>query len=86
MILWTIQPLEWYNELLKYGFISGKQPYVDEDFLSPYHWLMNQMDKRIGKRPFSECYPVWAWYQYNGSNKRKPDLRSTGFLPKSTKG
>ncbi len=86
MQLWTVQPIEWYEELLKNGIIYGNKNFVEEDFLEPYHWLMNKMDEKTGKRPFSECYPVWAWFQYNDSKRRKPDLRSSAFLPKGTKG
>lgn len=89
MQLWTVQSIEWYNELLKNGIIQGERKHITTDWefsLLGYHWLMNKMDEKIGKRPFPECFPVWAWYQYTDSNKRKPDLRSTGFLPKGTKG
>lgn len=86
MILWTIQPSEWYDELQKTGTIHGNKKHVYEDFLPSYHWLMKRMDERIGERPFPECYPIWAWYQYSNSNKKRPDLRSRAFLPKGTKG
>lgn len=86
MQLWTIQPIDWYNKLLKESTIQGTEKYIDSSFLQPYHWLMNKMDEKIGKRPFSECYPIWAWYQYNDKKRRKPDLRSRAFLPKGTKG
>jgi hypothetical protein len=47
---------------------------------------MDKMDEKIGKRPFPECYPVWAWYQYNDIKRQKPDLRCSGFLPKGARG
>lgn len=89
MTLWITQNIEWYNELLKKGTINGERKYINKNWefsLYGYHWLMGKMDERIGKRPFAECYPVWAWYQYDTSTKRKPDLRSRGFLPKGKKG
>lgn len=89
MKIWTVQPVAWYENLLKNGTISGERKYIDEDWkfcLFGYHWLMGKMDERIGRRPFPECYPIWGWYQYLGHKRRKPDLRSTGFLPKGTKG
>lgn len=89
MILWTIQTVEWYNQFLQKGIIFGTGKYITQDWefcLLGYEWLMNKMDKKIGKRPFKECFPVWAWYQYKDINKPKPDLRSSGFLPKGTKG
>ena len=29
---------------------------------------------------------IWAWYQWEGIDRRKPDLRSSGYLPKGEKG
>ncbi len=87
--LWTIQSIEWYNELLQNGFIHGAREYIKPNWefsLFGYHWLMNKMDEKIGKRPFLECYPVWAWYQYSDIKRKKPDLRTGGFLPKGEKG
>ncbi len=84
--LWTIQPIEWYEKLLKNGVIHGEKQFVDEYLVLPYHWMIKNMDERIGKRPFSECHPVWAWYQYGDSKRRKPDLRNTALLPRGTKG
>lgn len=89
MKLWTIQSIEWYEELLRKGTISGQRSCIDKNWefcLFGYHWLMQKMDERIGKRPNTDCYPVWAWYQYFDENKKKPDLRSRGFIPKGTKG
>jgi hypothetical protein len=89
MTLWTIQDIEWYEKLLKEGSISGGRKYIEKDWefgLFGYHWLMKKMDEKIGKRPFPECYPVWAWYQHESATKRKPDLRGSGFLQKGAKG
>ena len=86
MQLWTIHPIEWYEKLLKDGIIYGEKKYVEPDFLYSYDWLVKKMEERIGNRPFPECYPVWSWFQYTNSKRRKPDLRSRGFIPKGTKG
>lgn len=86
MRLWTIQPLKWYEQLLEKGSISGDKTFVQPNFLQSYYWLMEKMDERIGTRPFSDCFPVWAWYQYENAQKRKPDLRYTSLLAKGTKG
>lgn len=86
MTLWTIQPLERYEQLLKTGSICGEEPFIEPIFLDSYHWMLQKMEERIGKQPFSDCYPVWAWYQYNGVHKKKPDLPHNCLLPKGTKG
>lgn len=86
MILWTIQTIEWYQKLLSDEVIYGsRQPIEVPSFLYGYHWLMKQMDMRISRRPFAECYPVWAWYQWHSALKRKPDLRSSAHYTKGTK-
>ena len=82
MILWTIQPYEWYKKLLERGIMHGSREYVNTeyiDFLPGYHWLMDQMERRISHRPFPECYPVWAWYQWLGETRKRPDLRHRGL-------
>lgn len=89
MTLWAIQSVDWYERLLKESIIYGELKHVKENLefgLFGYHWLMQKMDERIGKRPFLDCYPVWAWYQYKDSKHRRPDLRGRDFLPKGTKG
>lgn len=48
--------------------------------------MIEQMESRIGKRPNKNVYPIWAWYQYKNKKVKRPDLRSSGFLPKGTKG
>ncbi|WP_422092217.1 DUF3841 domain-containing protein [Tenacibaculum ovolyticum] len=40
----------------------------------------------MGKRPNKDTYPIWAWYQYKNKDSKRPDLRTSGFLPKGTKG
>ena len=38
-----------------------------------YNWMMEQMEKKF-KRPSFVNFPFWAWYAYEGKNK-KPDMR-----------
>lgn len=52
-----------------------KSKYLEQDqFVNAYKWISNQMKKRIGNPPKCIKYPVWAWYLYEGKNKR-PDMR-----------
>lgn len=87
MKLWTIQPKLIHDKLMKDKCIyySNKQ-HVDEDFIDGYEWLISEMEKRVGKKPFEDCYPVWAWYQYNSIKSAKPDLRRSAHLPEGTEG
>ncbi len=90
--LWTIQPIEWYESLLKNKHIFAKptlsDQYMDNDptFRQAYDWLIIQMEKRIKAKPCKNILPIWAWYQHSNSDKKRPDLRYSGLLPKGTKG
>lgn len=86
MILWTIQTEEAWEQLNKKGCITGVMDYIEPSWLSSYHWMMQQMKDRIGSPPCKHLFPVWAWYQWDSSNRKKPDLRSAGHLPKNVKG
>lgn len=88
LTLWTIQPIEWYENLMRDGVIHAKRDLMDtfEDFEYAYQWLMKKMCERIGLPPYADIYPIWAWYQYENANKKRPDLRHSGFLEKGKKG
>lgn len=86
MKLWTIQTIEWYEEFKKNGIIYGEKQFVDPDYIFGYEWLIKQMEQRIGPRPISEGFPLWAWHTWDSVKKQKPDLRSTAHFPKGTKG
>lgn len=86
MKLWTIQPIEWYEKLLAEKIIYGERKYVEPDFLFGFEWLIKMMEKRIGKKPIIDCFPIWAWYQYLTANKMRPDLRESGHLEKGEAG
>jgi hypothetical protein len=90
MQLWTIQPIEWYKKLLDNGIIYGDKQQIEWikeiEFDYAYQWLIGEMNLRIGSIPNKNSYPIWAWNQYHNSKQKRPDLRSTGFLPKGAKG
>jgi hypothetical protein len=85
MILYSTQDYSVFELLERGETYRAKCPYpdkdmdmVDERFLHSYHWISDQMDKKIGIRPTLETYPTWAFYQWYGPKKMKPDLRYTG--------
>lgn len=88
MKLWTIQPISWYEKLQKDGYVFGDKELaeIDESMQYPYDWISNQMEQKISKKPIENATPIWAWYQFLGNKKKKPDLRSSSLLPKGTKG
>lgn len=79
MKLWTVQPYCVYEVIQKEGVYkcdSSKSEFIQEwgGFKEAYDWICKQMKKRIGNPPKGVEYPVWAWYLYEGKNKR-PDMR-----------
>ena len=83
MKLWTIQPVEVWEEMQKTGCYicdPAKADLLSEDdgFVRGYNWLIKQMETKIGPRPNDVKYPVWAWHTRNWLHK-KPDLRETGY-------
>lgn len=75
MRLWTIQGIELYEQLVKEGVTYCTKPAWDdeENFMYAYHWMAEQMRKRIGEPPIEGIkYPLWAWFQYDSAKKNKP--------------
>jgi len=85
MRLWTVQNIDFYNELIENQVICGNEKFVSNDFLGGYNWLLSKMEKMIGVRP-NNSFPIWAWYQFESKTKPKPDLRQYGFLESGTNG
>ncbi|MEE9406544.1 MAG: DUF3841 domain-containing protein [Polaribacter sp.] len=86
MKLWTIQPIEFYDELIINGKIRCSKKNIDYHFKESYSWMIVQMENKIGKRYNKKTYPIWSWCQFKNSEYKRPDLRTSGFLPKGTKG
>ncbi len=84
MILWTIQTIEAFAVFQHRGLLRGDWRRVDRDFKEAYRWMAEQMRCRGMTR--KRCCPLWAWYVWGGSKRRRPDLRSDGHLPKGIQG
>lgn len=56
---YTIQSLEAWNEAQKVGYLVGKEKHIEEYFIMPYKWLMEQMLKVLPE--YNGEYPVWVW-------------------------
>lgn len=71
MRLWTIQPPDVYDLIIKDGYFicdDTKSSMLQRTrFRFAYDWLVDQMTKRIGNAPENVTYPVWAYL-------RKPNL------------
>jgi len=87
MILWTIQTLQAWKVLESKGFLQCGAAHAKPDFLTAYRWMAGQMRRRLAWSPSDrEVLPVWAWYQWQNSRGRKPDLRFKAHLPAGTDG
>ena len=90
MRVWTIQPVEVWEELNKKGYFicdPTKADYISDkewNFKEAYDWLVGQMQYRIGRRPIGVSYPIWAWHTHDWQHK-KPDLRKVGLGNKGQK-
>lgn len=90
MILWTIQPIDVWEEMNRLGYYvcnPKKAMYISDkevSFKESYDWLVSEMEKRIGKRPAGVSYPIWAWHTRDWKYK-KPDLRQAGYDTPGTK-
>ena len=51
-----------------------------------YKWMRKQLKCRIKHQPQENHEPIWAWYQYESSFKKKPDLRRSSHLPRGSEG
>jgi len=51
-----------------------------------YEWLARQMEERLGYRPSERALPLWAWFQCDGAECEKPDLRTSGYLLRGESG
>jgi len=69
----------------KTGILKWNPEFIDEDFISAYRWMIEQMGRRIGSKPDGNTFPLWAWYRWEGKSK-KPDLRFRAHLPSGVKG
>lgn len=79
MILWTIQSMQVYEEIMRksYYHCDFRLSLMNE-YDVPYDWLVKQMNKRIGEAPKGVTYPVWAWHTWESARK-KLDLRKFRF-------
>lgn len=86
MQAWSIQSLAAWQVLQTTGVLRTDPVLLDPAFLPAYQWLVAQMKTRIGPPPPGCHFPVWFWYQWQDAEKRKPDLRTSGHLPKGEQG
>jgi hypothetical protein len=74
---YTIQTIEAWNQAIELKYLEGNVDYIDKSFIEPYHWLMDQMEKRL--KSYNGEYPIWLW-------PKRQDLRKSGYLSKGQHG
>ena len=84
MILWTIQSPQAVAALERRGVLLADHGAVEPSFRPAYAWMAGQMSRRIGSSP-NGARPLWAWQAWTAKHPR-PDLRSTGHLPRGHRG
>ena len=85
VILWTIQTKKAYDILLKTGTLITDPNEISKYYIQPYQWMIQQMKQRININTKAE-YPLWAWYQWQDSKRKIPDLRYSRHLFKGEEG
>ncbi len=86
MVIWSILTQQAWHDFQRRGLLRVNRRHVSKDFLGPYIWMAGQMERRLAvRRPSKNAMPIWAWYQWEGK-RCKPDLRSSGYLPKGDQG
>lgn len=87
MVIWSILTQQAWEQLQRKGYVRGSRHHAEKDFLPAYLWMAQQMERRLKcLGPSRHALPVWAWYQYDGAKRRKPDLRSGAHLSKGAGG
>ena len=82
MILWTMQTVEVYQQIMETGSYvcdKTKSSYLEtQAFVDAYDWLVKQMDDKGIYHPENTEYPVWAWHTHYWKRKQ-PDLRRNEY-------
>jgi hypothetical protein len=87
MLIWSILTQKAWKKLQREGRLRTSRRHVMKEFLGPYLWMVEQMEKRLKTpRPGRDAMPIWAWRQWEGVKRCKPDLRSGGHLPQGFRG
>ena len=87
MVIWSILSKAAWEELQRKGRLRASRRHAERLFLPAYLWMGRQMERRLDiPRPSENTLPLWAWYQWEGAARRKPDLRSSGHLSQGERG
>lgn len=48
--------------------------WIANEYAGSYHWMSEQLTKRVGPAPVGVEFPIWAWYQFHSKKKPMPTL------------
>jgi hypothetical protein len=80
MIIWTIQNIAAWEQLQRDGLLRGDGRRVPLFLRTAYRWMSDQMQTRLATK--HAHFPLWGWYQWQGTRRCRPDLRASGYLAK----
>jgi hypothetical protein len=86
MVLWTIRVAAEVEILKRRGRLIASNQWIPRGYDQAYRWMANQLSVRVGPPPAGCHYPLWAWYQWAGACRPRPDLRTRAHLPKGQRG
>ena len=79
MIMWTIQPYNVYQQLVKEGYLycdpNQSENLQYSDFRLAYRWMIKQLKAKAGQPCNQVTTPLWAWYRSHDYRHQRPDFR-----------
>lgn len=81
MRLWTIQPLAVWQILERDGVFhtDPAQSSFKDDYPEGCDWIVRRLRRHAGPESEGCVLPIWAWYQWRGVARAKPDLRAIRY-------
>lgn len=76
MKIWSIQSDEAWESLKHNGRLCAYAHHQASQWPEAYRWMTDQMHERIGPPPKNTMVPLWGWYQWAGTERKRPDLRT----------
>lgn len=84
MRLWMIADEAAVSVLARDGELTADARRATQEWLPAYRWMADQMVLRLGPPPRQGALPLWAWAQWLGPNRCRPDMRYGSHLPPGT--
>lgn len=76
MRIWTIQNEAAWAYLEEHGCLQASRQHQSDYWPKAYEWIREQLIARVGPPLAPDAAPLWGWYQWNGTARKRPDLRS----------